>query len=870
MSDESSSVLFDRATAYLIEQKILLPGVTTLERWVATVRERVQQRLWKCLAQLPNHEQRQRLEALLVVGTHRSLTPLEELRRSPTRSSAPALVAALQRLIQIRQLGVNTLNFGKIPPSRLKALARTALSQRVRMIARMADDRRIAVLVAFAQTIEATAQDDVLDVLELRVKELLAKSERDGKQARLRTLKDLDTSALQLSQASRVLLDETCDSARIRETVFAQITPQQLTAAIATVEELARPPEDQYYPEVLARWGQVRLFLSLLLDTIQFEATKGGQPILKAWQFLSTIAGIAKPNMQMAPLQVITKGWRQWVVQSDGTIECQAYTFCVLQQLMMGLSHREIFVSPSVRWGNPRAKLLQGEAWESMRAQVCRTLNLQVTPEPEISQLKQQLNVAYQRTAQNWVENPAVRFEIERGKDTLILSQLDKLEESSTFLELKHQVAALLPRVDLPEVLLEIHTRTRFMDEFTHPQEGNPRVADFPISLCAVLIASACNIGISPLSRRDLPALTRDRLDWVQQNYIRPETLTAANACLVAAQSSIPLAQHWGGGEVASADGIRFVVPVRTLNSGPNPKYFGRGRGITYYNFTSDQFTGLHGLVVPGTLRDSLVLLVGLLEQKTSLHPKEIMTDTAGYSDVIFGLFWLLGYQFSPRIADVGEARFWQFDTDVDYGVLNKLSRQQLKVSLIEAHWDEMLRVAGSLKLGTVSALEIMRVLQRNNKPSTLAKAIQELGRIAKTLYLLNYVDDEEYRRRILTQLNRGEGRHRLARAVFYGRRGEIRQPYREGQEDQLSALGLVVNVIVLWNTLYMNSAVNFLRKTSVEVNVKDVARLSPLGFRHINMLGRYQFELSDAILRGEMRPLRQVNSMDQFEDLDD
>ncbi len=163
-----------------------------------------------------------------------------------------------------------------------------------------------------------------------------------------------------------------------------------------------------------------------------------------------------------------------------------------------------------------------------------------------------------------------------------------------------------------------------------------------------------------------------------------------------------------------------------------------------------------------------------------------------------------------------------------------------------------------------------MRVLQRNNKPSTLAKAIQELGRIAKTLYLLNYVDDEEYRRRILTQLNRGEGRHRLARAVFYGRRGEIRQPYREGQEDQLSALGLVVNVIVLWNTLYMNSAVNFFQKTSVEVNVKDVARLSPLGFRHINMLGRYQFELSDAILRGEMRPLRQVNSMDQFEDLDD
>jgi TnpA family transposase len=83
------------------------------------------------------------------------------------------------------------------------------------------------------------------------------------------------------------------------------------------------------------------------------------------------------------------------------------------------------------------------------------------------------------------------------------------------------------------------------------------------------------------------------------------------------------------------------------------------GRGITYYNFTNDQFTGFHGIVIPGTLR-ALFLLAGLLEQQTSLQPQEIMTDTAGYSDVVFGLFWLLGYQFSPRLADIGEARYWR------------------------------------------------------------------------------------------------------------------------------------------------------------------------------------------------------------------
>ena len=96
-------------------------------------------------------------------------------------------------------------------------------------------------------------------------------------------------------------------------------------------------------------------------------------------------------------------------------------------------------------------------------------------------------------------------------------------------------------------------------------------------------------------------------------------------------------------------------MPVRTLNAGPNPKYFHTGRGVTYYNFTSDQFTGFHAIVVPGTIRDSLFILEGLLEQETGLRPHEVMSDTAGYSDLVFGLFWLLGYQFSPRLADFGE-----------------------------------------------------------------------------------------------------------------------------------------------------------------------------------------------------------------------
>jgi len=289
------------------------------------------------------------------------------------------------------------------------------------------------------------------------------------------------------------------------------------------------------------------------------------------------------------------------------------------------------------------------------------------------------LDKTYREVAARFPGNPGARIETTGGKDELILSGLDNLPELLSLVRLREAILARLPRVDLPEILLEIAARTHFTEKFTHISERESRAEDLSTSLCAVLVAESCNMGIEPLLRNDVPALHRSRLSWVSQNYIRQETLTEANACLVATQNSVPLVHAaWGGGEVASADGLRFVVPVRTLNAGPNPKYFGYENGVTYYNLMSNQFTGLNGVVIPGTLRDSLFILAVVLEQQTELHPTEIMTDTGAYTDVVFGLFWLLGYRFSPRIADIGGARWWRIDPTADYFFFNDTATTEI------------------------------------------------------------------------------------------------------------------------------------------------------------------------------------------------
>ena len=506
------------------------------------------------------------------------------------------------------------------------------------------------------------------------------------------------------------------------------------------------------------------------------------------------------------------------------------------------------------RWGDPRARLIPAWLWDDTKVEVLAGLQLPEEPAEHLVPLAARLDAGYRVVAAQLPSHGSLRVD-DDGK--IHLSALDTLSTPASLAQLRAATAAKLPRVDLPDVLLEVHAWTGFLDEFTHVSETTARIENFDISIAAVLIAEACNVGIVPVVHETDPALTRARLFHVDQNYLRAGTLRAANARLIAAQADILLAQRWGGGLVASADGMRFVVPVASVTTGSNPRYFGRSRGLTWLNYLNDQHAGLGGVVVPGTIRDSLHILDGLLELDGGQRPEMIATDTSSYSDQVFALFTLLGYRFSPRLADLPDQRFWRIDPTANYGPVDPIARtNRINTNLIQEHWADLLRLAGSLATGTVRASEILRVTQCAGNPTPLGRALAEYGRIAKTLHLLEFIDtDDTYRRQIHRQLTIQEGRHSLARRIFHGRRGHLRKSYTTGQEDQLGALGLVLNATVLWNTVYLDAATR-----TLDAGDEDLARLSPLGSAHVNMLGRYNFTRHPT--SGTLRPLRNPDQL--------
>ncbi|WP_331761108.1 Tn3 family transposase (plasmid) [Streptomyces anulatus] len=879
---DGPKALFDAAAGWLRERRVLLPGASRLSRLVGNIREAANQRLWDTLYGLLNTGQRAVLDSLLTVPAGARVSELDRLRRGPVRVSGPQMKWSLARAEEIADLGMGELDASGIPPRRLAELSRYGVDGKATLLKRHNDARRLATLLATAVHLTTRAVDDALDLLEVLIAtKLLAKAERETAKEKMKTLPRVERAGAKLATAFQIVFDTTSEQvdidtgemnppkvetlAAMWEQIEAVVPRNELAAAIAALFELTPPLDsdaDQARRAMLAtRFGTVRPFLRLLVKVVDFGATPEGAPVLAALKTLPELMGRKKVGPAEIDTELLAGSWRRLVLAAPnlepGTVDWKAYVFCVLEQFHRMLRRREIFAKNSSKWGDPRAKLLAGEAWEQAKPTVLASLGLPEEADEHLAARAELLDGTYQEVSGRLPDNAQISFD-DDGR--LHFAALEPEPEPTSLLDLRAAVNAMLPRVDLPEVLLEVFSWTGADQAFTSVTGGEARLKDLPVTIAALLVAHGCNVGYTPVIS-GVDALKYGRLSHVDQTYLRLATYRAANATLIDTQAAIPLASAWGGGLIASVDGMRFVVPVPSVYARPNPKYFGRRGGATWLNMINDQAAGLGGKVVAGTPRDSLYVLDVLYDRDGGKRPDMIVTDTASYSDIVFGLLTLAGFTYAPQLADLPDQKMWRIDRTADYGAFQDAARGRVDLVRIERHWEDILRIIGSIHTGAVRAYDVIRMLSRDGRPTPLGDAIAHYGRIAKTLHILRLADEPAYRRKIKVQANLQEGRHALARKIFHGKAGQLYQRYQDGMEDQIGALGLVLNALVLFNTRYMDAAVTQLRADGFDVRDEDVARLSPFVRHHINMLGRYSFQLPD--LPGGLRPLRDPDVVD-------
>jgi TnpA family transposase len=422
----------------------------------------------------------------------------------------------------------------------------------------------------------------------------------------------------------------------------------------------------------------------------------------------------------------------------------------------------------------------------------------------------------------------------------LKLKRDDKADIPKAVKKLQKVIDANMPSIRIEQLLMDVDKETHFSRHFIPVQQHYSRPKNFYKTLMSVLISQATNLGVVAMSA-SVDDVSVDMLRHVLQFYVCEETITAASAKIVNQHHQLPFSEVHGSGQLSSSDAQRFKIRADSLLAAYYPRYYGYyEKAIGIYTHVSDQYSVYSTRAISCSPREALYVLDGLLENNTILKIREHTTDTHGYTEIVFALCYLLGYYFMPRIRDLKDQQLYKVERNVNYDVFTPLLNKTADLNIVEEQWDEMIHVAQSLKERTAPAHVIVERLTNNFPSDRLAKAFTNLGRIIKTQYILRYITDKDLRRTVQLQLNKGEYRHNLPRWIFFANQGEFTTGDYVEIMNKASALSLVSNAILYWNTSKISNIVDELRNQGETVDNEALSHISLLPYKHVLPNGTY------------------------------
>jgi TnpA family transposase len=845
-------LLAGQALESVRQKRRILPPLSVIDRACSEAIARANRRVYRALIEPLNPSHHAKLDVLLTIKDGINITWLTWLRQSPLKPNSRHMIEHIERLKIFQLVGLPDSLGRHIHQNRLLKLAREGGQMTPQDLGKFEPERRYATLVAVVLESTATVIDELVDLHD-RILVKLFSSAKNKHQQFQKQGKAINEKVRLYSKIGQALLDAKESGGDPFAAIEAVIPWDEFTQSVTEAELLARPEAFDHLHLVSDNFNTLRRYTPALLEVLQLRAAPAAQAVLDAVQTLREMnADNLRKVPSDAPTAFIKPRWKPLVHTPEG-IDRRFYEICALSELKNALRSGDIWVKGSRQFRDFDDYLLPPEKFAALKRE--QALPLAINPnsdqylEERLQLLDEQLATVARLAKDNELPDAILT---ESG---LKITPLDAAVPN-TAQALIDQTSQLLPRIKITELLMDVDEWTGFTRHFTHLKDG-AQAKDRTLLLTAIL-GDAINLGLTKMAESS-PGMTYAKLSWLQAWHIRDETYSTALAELVNSQFRHAFAANWGDGTTSSSDGQRFRAGGRGESTGHvNPKY-GSEPGRLFYTHISDQYAPFSTRVVNVGVRDSTYVLDALLYHESDLRIEEHYTDTAGFTDHVFALMHLLGFRFAPRIRDLGETKLYVPNSVQDYPTLRPMIGGTLNIKHVRAHWDEILRLAASIKQGTVTASLMLRKLGSYPRQNGLAVALRELGRIERTLFILDWLQSVELRRRVQAGLNKGEARNALARAVFFNRLGEIRDRSFEQQRYRASGLNLVTAAIVLWNTVYLERATQAREESGKPVNPELLQYLSPLGWEHINLTGDYVWRQSRKLEDGKFRPLRQL-----------
>ena len=830
--------LFERAETHLLDQRILLPGPSVLERLIVHVCSDVHLELFEAVFKRLSPELRQAIDHLLSVPDGQQRSAFHDLKEFPPAPSISSIQSYLQHYQTVADTGINEVENQVLTPEFLDYLFKQAKRYSAKDLKRFADHKRYALMMAFLLETRKTLLDHLVKMHDQYVIEIARKS-RNAYEQRHRELRKRQKRAVDVVlDTTDFLLDWPDDQLISKADLWQQVEEIDLRRSRKDLQEFKQLEERGYGDFLLKRYPSLRKYFADFIH-LPFAAKPGNEHLSQAIGLVRQLdAGDFKRLPPTAPTNFVPKDLRRALSDPAGALNRNAWEMGLAIAIKDALRSGDLYLPQSKDHVSFWDLTLNDTRWQEEKPTAFDDLQQPQKHEAKAvitGQFHEACDLAKKRFA---VDDFA---EIEDGK--LKLKRYDRIALPPGVTTLQKVIDSRMPLIRIERLLMEVDQLTGFSRHFTPFQSSRARPPQFYKTLMATLISQATNLGVVSMSA-SVTDITVDMLRHVLHDFVREETLTAANAEIVNRHHQLPLSAVHGTGTLSSSDAQRFGIRASSLLASYYPRYYGYyDKAIGIYTHISDQYAVYSTKVISCSPREALYVLDGLLENNTILKIREHTTDTHGYTEIIFALCHLLGFYFMPRIRDLKDQQLYRVDRFVDYGEFTPLLTKTADLGIVEEQWEEMIRVALSLKQRTAPAHVVVQRLTNSYPLDRLAKAFTNLGRIIKTQYILRYLTDLELRQTVQLQLNKGEYRHKLPRRIFFANQGEFTTGDYEEIMNKASCLSLVSNAILYWNTLKINDIVESLRAQGEEIDKETLPHISLLPYKHVIPNGTYFIE---------------------------
>lgn len=835
--------LVTAACHWLYEQKIQIPGARRVRDWARNAFAATETEVLRIIqATVPPTALKQCQDAVYSLRPDGADTHLEWLKTPSKRHGRRSLSESLAKIRYLKALGVHEWQLAGIAIPKQRAYAQHVQARRPVKTRELLESRQTIELVCFLHVSLLELTDVTIQQSHRRSQQLFREATQKAKAAKEGAA---DTVRQRVFNVRAVLRD-TQQRSDVRCREADRLLTEILDGAAGSFASRVR--------QALSGDGQrVKAFLAGM-ETLEFggAADDAGFRQWKSWLELRGLEVSEFPTGLAIP--EVGEAWRELVHDEDPKRGMQAFATCTMMSMRKSLRSGKVWIDHSLSFRERNQVLIPAAEWERDRQRLIASLGLGDTADSLLAPLLDNLKAGLSAVAE-----ACDAGKIHIGTDGMLhIPALTARHDDGEPRRTRDLLFKTIGKAQLPDILLEMDVLCNFSEALLgHRAETEAEL----LSAYAGLLAQGTDVDANGVAAM-IPGIDASQVSVAMRALEMHGRLRRANERLIEFQGRIPLAEHWGTGEKASADMMSLDVSRHLWTARVDPRRRTYAAGV--YTHVLDRWGIVYDQPIVLNERQAGVAIEGVEQHNRSqarIQLSLLAVDTHGYTNPAMSIAKLLGFDLCPRLRDLSERKLY---LPAKFEVPESIERVTVKrVSLrkIRAGWDELMRIVASIRVGRISAELALRYLSSAAKGDPAYEAAEHLGRLLRSVFLCDFVTIEDFRREIHTLLSRGESVHLLQRAIYDGKVATDRGRRRDEMKTISGAHALLTNIVIGWNTHRMHETVERLRRDGVKIEDDWIRRMGPVHFGNINFRGTFRFGVEKfavaLIRRGSTNPAR-------------